>query len=56
LRHLELGKNYIKEITGLDALVNLEELVLAENPISSLNGLEQFENLINLNLNGTLIP
>ena len=40
----------------MSTLVNLEKLVLAENPISSLNGLEQFENLINLNLSGTLIP
>jgi protein phosphatase 1 regulatory subunit 7 len=41
LRILALQNNSIEEISGLDGLVNLEELYLSNNRITTIGGLEQ---------------
>ncbi|KAL7279020.1 hypothetical protein ACG7TL_006853 [Trametes sanguinea] len=45
LRSLELGGNKIRQIEGLDALVNLEELWLGKNKITKLEGLDNLKKL-----------
>ena len=48
--NLEIFRDYVKEIKGLDTLTNLEELSLARNQISEIKALEKLKNLNYLNL------
>ncbi|CDZ96948.1 Protein phosphatase 1, regulatory subunit, and related proteins [Phaffia rhodozyma] len=55
LRSLELGGNRIREIRGLDKLVNLEELWLGKNKIRKLENLETLTKLKILSLQSNRI-
>lgn len=50
LTYLKLANNEIKTIDAVDIPQSTEELVLSGNPLESLDGLEQFDNIYKLKL------
>jgi len=54
-KSLEKYRSYIKEIKGLDYLINLKELYLEGNQITEIKGLDKLENLELLDLRSNKI-
>jgi len=55
LKIIQLGISDIKDIIGLDSLINLEALDLRGNMISEIRGLEELKNLKILDVNHNII-
>ncbi|MFX0083112.1 MAG: hypothetical protein ACFE94_15290 [Candidatus Hodarchaeota archaeon] len=51
MRVLELGCNKIKEINGLEQLVNLERVSLVHKKINHISGMEKIIDIIDLDGN-----
>lgn len=52
IKFLNLNKNQLKNLEGVERLTNLEVLLLADNPITSLRGLKNMPKLKKLDLSG----
>jgi protein phosphatase 1 regulatory subunit 7 len=52
IKFLNLSKNKLKNLEGVERLTNLEVLLLADNEITSLRGLSNMPNLKKLDLSG----